>query len=69
MCVERIYLACFYFFWPGYPSVTVEFSLQVITAPMTSLNAIAIEAYKKYILVSLIQNGQVRLLLPLPSGY
>lgn len=31
----------------------------VITAPMTSLNAIAVEAYKKYILVSLIHNGQV----------
>ncbi|KAJ3681153.1 hypothetical protein LUZ60_015642 [Juncus effusus] len=31
----------------------------VITSPMTSLNAIAIEAYKKYILVSLIHTGQV----------
>ncbi|XP_034600752.1 COP9 signalosome complex subunit 3 isoform X1 [Setaria viridis] len=30
-----------------------------VTAPMSSLNAIAVEAYKKYILVSLIQNGQV----------
>jgi hypothetical protein len=26
---------------------------------MSSLNAIAVEAYKKYILVSLIVNGQV----------
>jgi hypothetical protein len=32
---------------------------QAVTAPMTSLNAITIEAYKKYVLVSLIQNGQV----------
>jgi len=32
---------------------------QAVTAPMSSLNAIAVEAYKKYILVSLIQNGQV----------
>ncbi|XP_020261492.1 COP9 signalosome complex subunit 3 [Asparagus officinalis] len=31
----------------------------VITAPMSTLNAIAVEAYKKYILVSLIHNGQV----------
>ncbi|XP_020098309.1 COP9 signalosome complex subunit 3 isoform X2 [Ananas comosus] len=31
----------------------------VVTAPMTTLNAIAVEAYKKYILVSLILNGQV----------
>ncbi|XP_042461666.1 COP9 signalosome complex subunit 3-like isoform X4 [Zingiber officinale] len=30
-----------------------------VTAPMTTLNAIAVEAYKKYILVSLILNGQV----------
>lgn len=31
----------------------------VVTAPMTSLNAIAVEAFKKYVLVSLIHNGQV----------
>lgn len=31
----------------------------VVTAPMTTLNAIAVEAFKKYILVSLIHNGQV----------
>ncbi|KAJ0973087.1 hypothetical protein J5N97_021046 [Dioscorea zingiberensis] len=30
-----------------------------VTAPMMSLNAIAVEAYKKYILVSLIHNGQL----------
>ena len=35
------------------------FFLQVVTAPMPSLNAIAVEAYKKYILLSLIYNGQV----------
>lgn len=33
--------------------------LQVVTAPMSTINAIAIEAYKKYILVSLIHFGQV----------
>jgi len=32
---------------------------QVVTAPMSVINAIAVEAYKKYILVSLIRNGQV----------
>ncbi|XP_068646038.1 COP9 signalosome complex subunit 3-like [Aristolochia californica] len=37
----------------------LEYLHNVVTAPMTSLNAIAIEAYKKYILVSLIHNGQV----------
>ncbi|KAG6736751.1 hypothetical protein POTOM_060355 [Populus tomentosa] len=31
----------------------------VMTAPMSSINAIAVEAFKKYILVSLIQNSQV----------
>ncbi|MQL96398.1 hypothetical protein Taro_029079 [Colocasia esculenta] len=36
----------------------LEFLHNVVTAPMTNLNAIAIEAYKKYILVSLIHNGQ-----------
>jgi hypothetical protein len=35
---------------------------------MSSLNAIAVEAYKKYILVSLIQNGQVRFRVALSSG-
>lgn len=37
----------------------IECLHNVFTSPMTSLNAIAVEAYKKYILVSLIQNGQV----------
>ncbi|XP_031109226.1 COP9 signalosome complex subunit 3-like [Ipomoea triloba] len=36
----------------------LELFLNVVTAPMSTLNAIAVEAYKKYILVSLIQNGQ-----------
>lgn len=36
---------------------------QVVTAPMSTINAIAVEAYKKYILVSLIHNGQVCFLL------
>ena len=37
----------------------IYFIFQAVTAPMSSLNAITIEAYKKYVLVSLIQNGQV----------
>ncbi|XP_047079937.1 COP9 signalosome complex subunit 3-like [Lolium rigidum] len=37
----------------------LELLHNAVTAPMTSLNAITIEAYKKYVLVSLIQNGQV----------
>jgi hypothetical protein len=32
---------------------------QAITAPTTALNAITIAAFRKYVLVSLIQNGQV----------
>jgi hypothetical protein len=32
---------------------------QAVTAPMSNINAIAIEAYKKYIMVSLIHHGQV----------
>lgn len=35
---------------------------QVVTAPMSTINAMAVEAYKKYILVSLIHNGQVCLI-------
>ncbi|MFQ6654883.1 hypothetical protein Gotur_025676 [Gossypium turneri] len=31
----------------------------VVTAPMSTVNAIAVEAFKKYILVSLIHHGQV----------
>ncbi|KAG6741651.1 hypothetical protein POTOM_054928 [Populus tomentosa] len=36
----------------------------VVTAPMSSINAIAVEAFKKYILVSLIQNSQFSTSLP-----
>ncbi|OIV90118.1 hypothetical protein TanjilG_01572 [Lupinus angustifolius] len=36
----------------------------VVTAPMSTLNAIAVEAYKKYILVSLIRHGQFSTNLP-----
>ncbi|XLS62491.1 hypothetical protein HN51_016719 [Arachis hypogaea] len=36
----------------------------VVTAPMSTLNAIAVEAYKKYILVSLIHHGQLSTSLP-----
>ncbi|OVA15394.1 Proteasome component (PCI) domain [Macleaya cordata] len=36
----------------------IELLHNVVTAPMSSLNAIAVEAYKKYILVLLIHNGQ-----------
>ncbi|QCD86172.1 COP9 signalosome complex subunit 3 [Vigna unguiculata] len=36
----------------------------VVTAPMSVINAIAVEAYKKYILVSLIRNGQFSTSLP-----
>ncbi|KAI8030404.1 DNA topoisomerase 2 [Camellia lanceoleosa] len=37
----------------------LEFLHNVVTAPMSTINAIAIEAYKKYILVSLIHLGQI----------
>lgn len=36
----------------------LELLHNVVTSPMTTLNAIAVEAYKKYILVSLIHSGQ-----------
>ncbi|KAK7338315.1 hypothetical protein VNO77_18921 [Canavalia gladiata] len=39
----------------------------VVTAPMSSMNAIAVEAYKKYILVSLIHHGQWQLSTTLPK--
>ena len=35
------------------------FLVQVITSPETTLTAITMEAYKKFVLVSLIQTGQV----------
>ncbi|XP_042514665.1 COP9 signalosome complex subunit 3-like [Macadamia integrifolia] len=36
----------------------MELLHNVVTAPMSTTNAIAVEAFKKYILVSLIHNGQ-----------
>ncbi|XP_038886130.1 COP9 signalosome complex subunit 3 [Benincasa hispida] len=42
----------------------LELLHNVVTAPMQSMNAIAVEAYKKYILVSLIYNGQFSTSLP-----
>ncbi|KAH9330357.1 hypothetical protein KI387_002465, partial [Taxus chinensis] len=40
-------------------SKALEFLQHAITAPTTSLTAITVEAYKKYVLVSLIHTGQV----------
>ncbi|KAH9290651.1 hypothetical protein KI387_034768, partial [Taxus chinensis] len=40
-------------------SKALEFLQHAITAPTTSLTTITVEAYKKYVLVSLIHNGQV----------
>ncbi|CAM8942062.1 unnamed protein product [Rhodiola kirilowii] len=42
----------------------LELLHNVITAPMSIMNAIAVEAFKKYILVSLIHNGQFSTTLP-----
>lgn len=42
----------------------LELLHNVVTAPMSSINAIAVEAYKKYILVSLIHHGQFSPTLP-----
>ncbi|KAJ7974766.1 COP9 signalosome complex subunit 3 [Quillaja saponaria] len=42
----------------------LELLHNVVTAPMSTINAIAVEAYKKYILVSLIQHGQFSTNLP-----
>ncbi|OAY29604.1 COP9 signalosome complex subunit 3 isoform X1 [Manihot esculenta] len=42
----------------------LELLHNVVTAPMSSINAIAVEAYKKYILVSLIHQGQFSTSLP-----
>ncbi|ESQ41388.1 hypothetical protein EUTSA_v10013615mg [Eutrema salsugineum] len=42
----------------------LELLFNVVTAPMHLVNAIAVEAYKKYILVSLIHNGQFSNSLP-----
>ncbi|KAA3464045.1 COP9 signalosome complex subunit 3 [Gossypium australe] len=37
----------------------LELLHNVVTAPMSTINAIAVEAYKKYILVSLIHHGRL----------
>ncbi|XVF13944.1 hypothetical protein REPUB_Repub09cG0013500 [Reevesia pubescens] len=42
----------------------LELLHNVVTAPMSTVNAIAVEAYKKYILVSLILHGQFSTSLP-----
>ncbi|XP_039157852.1 COP9 signalosome complex subunit 3 isoform X3 [Eucalyptus grandis] len=42
----------------------LELLHNVVTAPMNTINAIAVEAYKKYILVSLIHYGQFSTSLP-----
>lgn len=42
----------------------LELLHNVVTAPMSSINAIAVEAYKKYILVSLIHHAQFSPTLP-----
>lgn len=42
----------------------LELLHNAVTAPMSTINAIAIEAYKKYIMVSLIHNGQFSTSLP-----
>lgn len=42
----------------------LERLLAVLTAPSMVVNAITLTAYKKYVLVSLIQHGQARLLSP-----
>ncbi|XP_044501334.1 COP9 signalosome complex subunit 3-like [Mangifera indica] len=42
----------------------LELLHNVVTAPMSSINAIAVEAYKKYILVSLMHHGQFSTNLP-----
>ncbi|KAK7381002.1 hypothetical protein VNO78_33525 [Psophocarpus tetragonolobus] len=42
----------------------LELLHNVVTAPMSTVNAVAVEAYKKYILVSLIRSGQFSTNLP-----
>ncbi|CAH8315887.1 unnamed protein product [Eruca vesicaria subsp. sativa] len=42
----------------------LELLYNVVTAPMHSVNAIALEAYKKYILVTLIYSGHFSISLP-----
>ncbi|GMH06827.1 hypothetical protein Nepgr_008667 [Nepenthes gracilis] len=43
---------------------SLELLHNVVTSPMSNLNAIAVEAYKKYILVSLIHHGQFSTAFP-----
>ncbi|MBA0712503.1 hypothetical protein Gotri_025483 [Gossypium trilobum] len=45
-------------------SILEEDVFEVVTAPMSTVNAIAVEAFKKYILVSLIHHGQSPTNLP-----
>ncbi|KAI4388750.1 hypothetical protein MLD38_001054 [Melastoma candidum] len=42
----------------------LELLQNVVTAPMSTINAIAVEAYKKYILTSLIHHGPFSTTLP-----
>lgn len=42
----------------------LELLHNVVTAPMSSMNAIAVEAYKKYVVVSLIHHGQFSVHFP-----
>ncbi|KAK9985215.1 hypothetical protein SO802_034740 [Lithocarpus litseifolius] len=42
----------------------LELLHNVVTAPMSTLNSIAVEVYKRYILVSLIHHGQFSISLP-----
>ncbi|KAL6658796.1 hypothetical protein ACP70R_002836 [Stipagrostis hirtigluma subsp. patula] len=60
---KDLFLYCYYggMIYIGLKKFTKALELlhNAVTAPMSSLNAIAVEAYKKYILVSLIQNGHV----------
>ncbi|KAL6857180.1 hypothetical protein ACP4OV_018562 [Aristida adscensionis] len=60
---KDLFLYCYYggMIYIGLKKFTKALELlhNAVTAPMSSLNAIAVEAYKKYILVSLIQNGYV----------
>ena len=49
--------------------LVILYFVQVVTAPMSILNAIAVEAYKKYIMVSLIHHGQVFVLFTFYMDY
>lgn len=65
---KDLYLYCYYggmicIGLKRYPKA-LELLHNVVTAPMSTLSAIAVEAYKKYILVSLIHLGQFSTTLP-----